>query len=233
MAKEKSYHHIFFDLDRTLWDFDRNSEQALKLLYEKHEMQSKLSDSFENFLKVYKDQNAILWGKYREGLIEKNDLRRDRFFLSFQDFGYEDKKLALRFNDEYVESSSAQTHLMPGTIEVLDYLFPKYDLHVITNGFVEAQTVKLDNCNLNRYFKQVIISDGLGYRKPDKRIFHHAMKMAGARSANSLMVGDDYGPDVLGAKAVGMDQVFLEWQKEKANQATYTIHSLRELMDIL
>lgn len=230
---KKTYDHIFFDLDRTLWDFERNSEQALKLLFQKYDLVNKLSVSFVQFLETYKEQNDKLWQKYREGQIKKDELRQYRFDLSFKHFGYKNESMALQFNDEYVVESSSQTHLIDNTIEVLDYLFPKYDLHIITNGFVEAQTVKLDRCNLRKYFGQIVISDGLGYRKPDKRIFHYAMKQAKAKSSNSLMVGDDYGPDVLGAKGVGMDQVFLEWNKVKVNQATYTIHSLKELMEIL
>ena len=229
----KHYEHIFFDLDRTLWDFERNSKQALNQLFEAHDMAEQLATDFNFFLERYKTINAQCWEAYRAGQITKDNLRLERFYQTFKHFGLENERLAIQVNDEYVSSSSSQTHLIPGARDILEYLFQKYNLHVITNGFVEAQRVKLERCKLNQYFKVVVISDGLGYRKPDKRIFHHAMKKAGAKSANSLMVGDDYGPDVLGAKAVGMDQVFLEWQPEKDNQATYTIHSLEELRQIL
>tara|TARA_B100000965_G_scaffold339832_1_gene307695 strand:- start:843 stop:1541 length:699 start_codon:yes stop_codon:yes gene_type:complete len=231
--KQKKYQHLFFDLDRTLWDFERNSAEAIEDLYKKHKMEEKLKVSFPEFFKVYSLVNDELWAQYRKGDVVKDELRQQRYLLSFQHFGYDDAPLALLFNDEYVATSSSKTHLLPHAIEVLEYLNEEYDLHVITNGFVEAQNVKLDNCDIRKYFKAIIISDGMGFRKPDKRIFHHAMKEAGAKSANSLMIGDDYGPDVLGAKAVGMDQVYLCADTKAGQKATYIISDLLELKSFL
>lgn len=231
--KQKKYQHLFFDLDRTLWDFERNSAEAIEDLYKKHKMEEKLKVSFPEFFKVYSLVNDELWAQYRKGDVVKDELRQQRYLLSFQHFGYDDAPLALLFNDEYVATSSSKTHLLLHAVEVLEYLNEKYDLHVITNGFVEAQNVKLDNCDIRKYFKVIIISDGMGFRKPDKRIFHHAMKEAGAKSANSLMIGDDYGPDVLGAKAVGMDQVYLCADTKAGQRATYIISDLLELKSFL
>lgn len=230
---KNNYQHIFFDFDRTLWDFEKNSETALSKLYEIYDLENKLKVDFHAFLLSYKIQNDFLWKDYRLGLVEKDELRQARFNNTFKKFGFEDKTLALEFNDDYVIHASSQTHLIPGAREILDYLFPKYQLHIITNGFVEAQETKLDACDLRKYFKQIIISDGLGFKKPDQRIFNHAMKLANASASNSLMIGDDYEPDVLGAKSVGMDQVYLEWIKVEDNQANFTINSLLELKEIL
>lgn len=230
---KKKYEHLFFDIDRTLWDFERNSQEAIEELFEGHQMGEKLQVAFSDFLKIYKQKNDELWGLYRLGEVQKNELRQERFNRAFQHFGYSDAKLALKFNDDYVHTSSSKTNLLPHAKEILTYLDGNYRLHVITNGFVEAQNAKLDNCDLRKYFQEIIISDGLGYKKPDKRIFHHAMKKAAAKSANSLMVGDDYGPDVLGAKGVGMDQVYLNEQTNQSNEATYTIRSLAELKEII
>lgn len=230
---KKKYEHLFFDIDRTLWDFERNSEEAIEELFENHGLLEKLQTPFQDFLKVYKQKNEELWGLYRLGEVQKDELRQERFNRAFQAFGYSNPKMALQFNDDYIHTSSSKTNLIPHAKEILAYLDGNYYLHVITNGFVEAQNAKLDNCDLRKHFHEIIISDGLGYKKPDKRIFHHAMKKAAAKSANSLMVGDDYGPDVLGAKAVGMDQVYLSTEEDHRNEATYTIKSLQELENIL
>lgn len=229
----KNYKHLFFDLDRTLWDFERNSAEAIEELFYKHKLDRKLSVGFPDFFKVYSFINDELWAQYRKGEVVKDELRQQRYLLSFQHFGYDDAALALQFNDEYVSSSSSKTHLLPNAREVLEYLKQRYSLHLITNGFVEAQNVKLDNCNIRKYFSAIIISDGMGFRKPDKRIFHHAMKEAGAKSADSLMIGDDYGPDVIGAKAVGMDQIYLCPEPLSGQIATFTIAELKDLLDIL
>lgn len=227
------YNHLFFDLDRTLWDFDRNSKEAITELFVKHDMVSRLGVDSEAFLNIYKRKNDSLWDRYRREEVKKDELRALRFYESFQHFGYDDAELGLTFNNEYVVVSSSKTNLVAGAAEMLEYLGSQYQLHVITNGFVEAQNRKLDNCDIRRYFKEVIISDGMGFKKPDKRIFHYAMRLAKAKSADSLMIGDDYGPDVLGAKSVGMDQVFFNRSNQLSNEATYTIENLKQMKDFL
>jgi len=228
----KKYKHIFFDLDRTLWDFELNSENAIKSLFDQHDLYGKLKIEFPIFIASYKEKNHALWADYRIGNITKDELRLQRYYQTFLAFGFDDEVMALRFNDDYVAICSQQTGLISGATDLLNYLSPTYNLHIITNGFIEAQQPKLDNSGLSKYFDQVIISDGFGYRKPDKRIFHHAMKKANALSKNSLMIGDDYGPDILGAKGVGMDQAYFCHPKEH-KEATYVINSLSELKQIL
>jgi len=228
----KTYEHLFFDLDRTLWDFEGNSTEAITELFETHQLKEKLNTEAPFFVKVYKEFNHKIWGEYREGLITKDELRLKRYYETFKYYGLEDEEFALKFNDEYVQCCSVKTNLIPHTIEVLEYLQPNYQLHIITNGFVEAQYIKLEKSGLERYFKEIVVSDGFGYRKPDKRIFHHAMKVANAIATNSLMIGDDYGPDVLGAKGVGMDQVYFNANGDQ-KEATYCVQSLIELKGFL
>ncbi len=229
----KKYKHLFFDLDRTLWDFNQNSSDAISELFQEYQLAEKLGTDFQQFFAVYEIKNHRLWDLYREGKVTKDELRRQRYLQTFQEFGVDDSEMALAFNDAYVKNCSSRSALVPYTMEILDYLAPNYILHIITNGFKEAQEVKLRNSGLIQYFDQVIISDGIGFRKPDKRIFNYAMQKAGAVSKESLMIGDDYGPDVLGAKSVGMDQVFFAQQHDKGGPATYTITSLIELKEIL
>jgi putative hydrolase of the HAD superfamily len=229
----KKYKHIFWDLDRTLWDFDKNSEEAIRDLYKKHDLPIKLGVEFDVFFQEYLTINHDLWAAYRKGEVTKDELRLRRFHYSFEKFGYSDSVFALSFNDDYVALCSSKSNLIPHSKEVLDYLKPNYEMHVITNGFVEAQQVKINNSGLDKYFTEVVVSDGLGYRKPDKRIFDYAFEKSGATAENSIMIGDDYGPDVLGAKAVGMDQVYFTKALQKGEDATFVIHSLLELKNIL
>lgn len=229
----KKYKHLFFDLDRTLWDFDKNSKEAICDLYQKHGLKSKLEVGFDEFFIEYKGINHELWAVYRMGQITKDELRLQRFHNTFREFNYNNPVLALSFNDDYVSLCSSKTNLIPHALEVLDYLKPNYVMHIITNGFVEAQQVKMDKSGLAYYFEEVIVSDGLGYKKPDKRIFEHAMKLAGATPENSIMIGDDYGPDVLGAKAMGIDQVYFTKELLKYEKATFVIESLLDLKKVL
>lgn len=229
----KKYKHLFFDLDRTLWDFDRNSEESISDLFEKHGLQLKLKVGFDEFYQEYKGKNHELWSVYRMGQITKDELRLQRFHYTFREFNYNDPVFALKFNDDYVSLCSSKSNLIPHTLEILDYLKPTYAMHIITNGFVEAQQVKIDKSGLGYYFNEVVVSDGLGFKKPDKRIFNYAMKAAGAKVEESLMIGDDYGPDIMGARAVGMDQVFLTQKIGEDQESTFVIQSLLELKKIL
>ncbi len=229
----KKYKHLFFDLDRTLWDFDKNSEEAIRDLFDQYNLSSKLSVDFDEFYETYHQINHDLWDNYRKGEVTKDELRLRRFHHSLQNFGFDDAVFALSFNDDYVSLCSSKSNLIPHSMEVLDYLKPNYKLHVITNGFVEAQQVKITNSGLHHYFDKVVVSDGLGFRKPDKRIFDYAFLETGAKPENSIMIGDDYGPDVLGAKAVGMDQVYFTKALQNDQKATFVIHSLLELKSIL
>jgi len=228
----KEYKHIFFDLDRTLWDFELNSKTTIETLFDKHNLQIRLKTDFNSFLSTYRAKNNALWANYRVGKVTKDELRLQRYHQAFLAYDLNDEEFALNFNNDYVTKCSRETSLIEGALELLEYLKPKYSLHIITNGFIEAQQLKLDNTGLSNFFHQVIVSDGFGYRKPDKRIFHHALKKAGALSANSLMIGDDYGPDILGAKGVGMDQAYFCAPNENKD-ATYVINSLPELKQIL
>ncbi len=229
----KSYKHLFFDLDRTLWDFERNSSETIKDLHTHFELQDRKAHNPNEFIEVYKKKNAELWKEYRHGKITKDELRAERFHQAFLHFEINDPQLALKFNDHYVEMCSSKPHLLPNTLEILEYLDDKYFLHIITNGFIEAQSVKMKSSGLENYFKEVIVSDGLGYRKPDKRIFHHAMKLADANQRNSIMIGDDYEADILGAKAIGMDQIYITNDRSTEQTATHIITDLIELKAIL
>lgn len=229
----KNYEHIFFDLDRTLWDFERNSYETLFDLHQDLNLKDKNITAAEDFIQVYKSKNRDLWVLYRKGLISKDELRRERFHQALLHFNLNDPELAVHINDLYVANCSSKPHLLPHTKEVLDYLSKTYHLHIITNGFIEAQSVKMKSTGLENYFKAVIVSDGLGYRKPDKRIFHHALKLAGANQKNSLMIGDDYEADIIGARKVGMDQIFLNIDNQQNHKATFEVGNLLELKEIL
>jgi putative hydrolase of the HAD superfamily len=119
-------------------------------------------------------------------------------------------------------------------MEILDYLSPNYKLHIITNGFSEVQDVKLKSSDMGRYFDKVVTSERAGVKKPDIRIFRFAMEQAGAGPGNSLMIGDDYEVDIVGAQNVGMDQVFFNPQNiVNQNGCTYEIADLIEIKGFL
>lgn len=230
----RKYKHIYFDLDRTLWDFDSNSKDAFQEIYNVYNLGNHYVD-FEHFFQVYTRHNDNLWQLYREGKIVKNVLSKLRFEKTLGEVGVIDDELVTKIGIDYIDQSPYKKKLFPGTHEILSYLKEKYQLYIITNGFIEVQYRKLKNCALDQYFKKVFISEEIGYKKPHPEIFRFAITSVNAKKNESIMIGDDIEVDVIGAKDFGIDQVFFNplGEKHKMNGITYEISSLFELKDIL
>lgn len=230
----KKYKHIFFDLDRTLWDFEASAIQAFELIFDKYELGKKGVESAHHFHNVYTVHNERLWDLYRVGEITKEVLRGKRFNLTLMDYNITSPEMAESIGLDYTTISPTLVNLFPNAIEILEYLFPKYRLHLITNGFSEVQEVKLKSSGMDKYFDKVITSEDAGVKKPDKRIFDFAMEQTTAEFGNSIMIGDDYNVDIIGARDVGMDQVYFNPLKEfNLNGCTFEIKDLIELKGIL
>ena len=152
----QKYKHLFFDLDHTIWDFSTNEEITLGVLFEKYKLNRFFKD-FNDFFDRYKPINIGLWTQYRNGEIRKQDLNINRFYNTFITADFNNKPEAENFAHDFVTINPTQTALIPYTIELLDYLKPRYNMHIITNGFKETQYVKLDRSGLRPYFKKIFV----------------------------------------------------------------------------
>lgn len=230
----KSYVHLFFDLDNTLWDFERNSRETLTELFHEYKLESLGVSSLELFLEKYKERNAMMWDEYRHGIIDKETLRDKRFELTFWDLGLDSTTAPKELPSAYLKLSPRKTHLFPHTHETLAYLNKKYTLHIITNGFVEAQEIKLDASDLTKYFSEIIISEHTGYKKPDINIFLYSMNKSGAKADECLMIGDGLEIDIVGARNAGWDTVYFNPEQIPHQEAvTFEISQLSELQSFL
>jgi len=228
------YRHIFFDLDNTIWDFRRNSDETLRELYQTHQLDKLGVKSPEFFIEKYQARNELMWEQYRLGKITKEELRDQRFVYTFWDMGLEATIAPPELSGDYIRRSVTKSHLFPHAHETLSYLQSKYTLHIITNGFEEAQYIKLNSAGLEKYFVEIIISEHTGYKKPEKEIFIHSMQKAGSIESECLMVGDGLEVDVLGAMEAGWDAVYFNPLKlPHAEKPTYEIESLDELRNFL
>jgi putative hydrolase of the HAD superfamily len=228
------YKHLFFDLDHTLWDFEANSRQTLDELYHSLQLASKGVDDFTLFHKNYLGHNDKLWDRYRKGFIKVDELRWKRMWLTLLDFKIADEPLAREMGTIFLDLLPTRKLLFPYTIEILDYLVEKnYRLHLITNGFEKTQHSKLKNSGLDKYFTEVITSEGSNSLKPNKEIFDYALQKADAAPSESIMIGDSLEVDIQGAMNAGIDQVFVNHINETPTIVpTYTIYSLKELEKI-
>ena len=230
----KTYKHLFIDLDRTLWDFEKSAQQTFETIYAKHHLKDLGVPSLEEFKVFYTKHNDRLWSYYRKGQIKKEVLSVQRFELSLKDFSIKDAELAKKMAHDYVTLSPTMVSLFPYTHEILRYLKSKYVLHIITNGFEEVQQKKLDSANLRQYFTEIITSEKAGAKKPEPEIFEYAFKLTGATKDDSLMIGDDFMVDILGAKSQGIDQIFVNYNRAKhSERASYEIFELKTIESIL
>lgn len=226
--------HLFFDLDRTLWDFEKNSEIALETLFKELELQGKIED-FHSFHSQYKEYNSQLWKLYGAGKLKKEVLRTERFRLTLNDFNIDSTEILHKLSDGYVELSPKQTALFPETIETLKSLKnDNFNMHIITNGFKEVQYIKLENSGLDHYFDVILCSEEVGHNKPSLHIFQYALKKAGAKASDSVMIGDDFEVDIIGALNAGMQGILFDPEDKYSNyQDTMRIKQLDELTGLL
>ncbi len=228
------YKYIFFDLDRTLWDYDANSSRALSMLFEKYGLADHF-DSPAEFIRIYNYHNDILWEEYRQGRIKKNDLRSKRFNLALMEKKVDDPELSIRIGNQYMEITPKLNILAPNTIQTLEYLEQKhYRLFILTNGFLSTQQKKMSNSGLDRYFERIYSSEEIGVNKPHREIFHWAVSGLHAHKKECLMIGDDVVVDVKGAADYGLNTVwFNPGRLESKIAPTHTIGDMSELTTIL
>ena len=203
----RKYTHLFFDLDNTIWDFNANSYDALQVALGRLELLDPIG-SYDDFFKIYSEVNERLWEQYRQGTMTKKVLSVQRFEESFEKHGTPLPKGGATVNDTYLNEMPLQTRLVNGASELLDYLYGKYEMSVITNGFKEVQYDKIQKSGLSKYFRKIFISEEIGAQKPDKQIFEYAVKSMNAKKKKSLMIGDSWDADIIGALNFGIDQVY-------------------------
>ncbi|MEX2595804.1 MAG: YjjG family noncanonical pyrimidine nucleotidase [Salibacteraceae bacterium] len=224
--------HIYFDLDHTLWDFDANSLETLGELYalfDLYERSNGLDESF--FTSRYLHHNERMWAMYRENRISKSRLRSSRFESALRDMRIEDKNLAKKLGNAYIEICPKKQKLKPGVHEILELLSERYDMSILSNGFQESQLTKLSVTKLDRFFVEVITSERASAKKPNPRIFQFANTLTKVDKAHSLMIGDNLEIDVRGAESYGWKAIHFD---ESADQnSAGTINNLMHLKQLL
>ena len=221
---------VFFDLDHTLWDFEKNSALAFKIIFEKHQIALNL----ERFLEFYVPINHKYWEWFREEKITREELRYGRFKEAFDLMQYEiDDALIDMLSDEYIYYLPHHNHLFDGAVELLEYLRPKYRLHIITNGFSEVQAHKINNSNIGHYFETVTNSEMAGVKKPNPLIFEYALQLANAKKETSIMIGDCIEADVRGALQFGIDAILFSEIRFQTAENIKQVSHLSQLKNYL
>lgn len=218
--------HIFFDLDHTLWDFDKNSELAFTSIFKKNRIEIEVS----KFIEKYTPINAHYWKLYREDKVSKPALRYGRLKETFDllEINVSDDQID-QLAIDYIEFLPNNNHLLEGTIEILDYLHPRYNLHIITNGFKEVQHRKMESSGILKYFNTITTSEDVGVKKPHRQIFEVALQNASANVEESIMIGDNLEADVLGAQNFGMPAILYNYYGEEISGEFHQVLKMKDL----
>ncbi len=226
MSKLNGITDVFFDLDHTLWDFEKNST----LTFDKIFKINTINVDLNAFLNHYKTINFNYWKLYREEKITKDALRFRRLDDTFKILGVEiEVETINKLSHDYIENLTSFNYLLPNALEILEYLKQSYILHIITNGFHEVQQNKLDKSNLTNYFKTITNSEIAGVKKPNPQIFHFALQSAQVNANAALMIGDDFEADIKGALNVNMDAILLSSNAKKSDNKIKSVSNLMGL----
>ena len=231
MIIKNNIKHIFFDLDHTLWDFEKNSDLAFQKVFSKQNV----TISLDAFLEIYKPINLEYWRLYREEKVTKSELRYQRLKKTFDAVNYPiSDQLINLIAIEYIDFLPHFNYLFPYTFEILEYLKGKYKLHIITNGFEEIQSKKMISSKIIHYFDAIITSESVGVKKPNPKVFQYALQLANANKENSIMIGDSIEADILGAMNIGMKAIHCNFEHKKIENKNFnSITSLLELKQYL
>ncbi|MCK9159550.1 MAG: YjjG family noncanonical pyrimidine nucleotidase [Bacteroidaceae bacterium] len=228
------YKNLFFDLDDTLWAFSVNAQETFEEIYDNLDLK-RFFDSFKQFYSIYQKRNMELWKSYEVGGITKDELNHQRFRYPLDSVGVDDSVLAGKIRDEFFSIIATKKRLMPYAREILETLAPRFHLYILSNGFRELQCKKMCSAGIDGYFEKTILSDDIGMNKPKPEIFYFALSATQSELRDSLLIGDSWKADMVGAKEVGMDQTFYNVAdlKDFPFRPTFVIDDLRELVEIL
>ncbi|MEJ8546318.1 HAD-IA family hydrolase [Brevibacillus borstelensis] len=234
---EKAYKLILFDLDDTLFDYSQSWESGMRLTIRRHALTAGLDeDEFFNRLKTYSDE---LWPDFTENRISLREYRHKRMEMAAADFGRLAKPEEMDdFQNMFMSSCFEVIAPVPDVEQCLSKLADRRQLGIVTNGPEDMAYTKLSRLGLSRLFpkEHVVISEVVGYHKPDRRIFSAALQLFDAAPEETLFVGDSWEADVAGSIEAGMDAVWINPRKLRpasGHVPLAVVERLVQLTDIL
>ena len=223
---KKEITDVFFDLDHTLWDFDKNSKLAFERVLYKYKIEVNLKE----FIEIYEPINFNYWKLFREEKVSKLNLRRGRLIDTFSELNMKFNVLEIdQMAESYIDELPVNNHLFQDAEVILSYLNERYFLHIITNGFDEVQRLKLEKSGIKKYFTTVTTSEEVGVKKPNPLIFSTAVNKAKTHAKSSIMIGDSFEADILGAENAGMKTILYNYRNESVPSNFNMIDDLIEL----
>ncbi|MCL1050576.1 pyrimidine 5'-nucleotidase [Shewanella abyssi] len=220
------YDWVLFDADETLFHFD--AFKGLQLMFSRFNLDFTAED-----FQQYQSVNKPLWVDYQDGKLSAKQLQNTRFEMWAEKLSVSTQRL----NSDFLSAMADICTLLPGAQELIDTLTGRVNMGIITNGFTDLQTVRLEKVGFAERFSPLVISEQVGVAKPDVGIFDHAFSRMGNPVRDSiLMVGDNPHSDIQGGLNAGIHTCWLNRHSETQPEGItphYEVHSLYELQQIL
>lgn len=219
---------VLIDIDDTIFDFEKCSKNAFKKTLKKLGLSYKEKD-FSYFNEV----NDILWSKQKLGEmnIEEVFTHRSNMMSKYFELDFE-KEI---FNNLFVEFLYDEIEMVDGIEDLLSYLSNKYQIYAASNGVYEMQVNRIKKSNLSKYFKDIFVSDKIGFEKPDKRFFQKIMNITKFSNNDLIMIGDSIKSDIVGARNSKIKSIYFNKENKKISDKnfTYQVKKLSEIKKIL
>ena len=229
-GRKMAYKKLLLDVDGTLLDFDASAARSLEILFE-----SRNYPYNEAVFPLYEKINQSLWERYERGELARERVLVDRFYQLFAELGIDEP--GETFENDFRDALENNPIWMNGAEEILQYLFPKYEMYIVTNGVASTQRKRLAATGLDQYVKEVFISELIGAQKPQKAFFDHCIGHIGPCDLREiLLIGDSLSADIRGANMAGIPSCWFNPHEKPLSgdvKPDLVIRSLDELRSIL
>lgn len=223
-----SFRVLLADADGTLFDFAKGEAVAISETLRRFG----LPDD-EETVSLYARANDAQWKKLERGETTSERVRLDRFvdFLALGGFEGEPEAMC----EDYVERLGRQRWVLPGAVELLRAVSARMPVYLVTNGIARVQRSRLRGCEIEPYLTDVVISEEVGAPKPDPRMIHEALRRAGCRAEEAVLLGDSVTADIAAANRAGIASIlYTGGGPAPANHgATWTADTLEEACQII
>lgn len=222
--------NVLFDLDDTLFDFHKAEKIALTKTLVHFGI-----DPTEETLALYSTINAAHWKRLELGKISREEVKVGRYRELFKTIGVECNPVKAT---AYYESMLAIGHyFMPGAPELLEELYGKYRLYIVSNGTAKVQEGRIRSSGIAKYMDGIFISQILGANKPDKQFFDICFaEMPDFSLSETVIIGDSLSSDIKGGINAGITTVWFnpkEIENDNDIKPDYTIKELSEVPGLL
>lgn len=217
---------ILFDLDNTLLNFTWAERIALSKTLKQLGV-----EPTEKILNRYHELNNAQWKALERGEITRDQVKVRRYQLLFEELGV---TASPQEATSIYETFLAVGHCyIDGAQELLEHLYKKYDLYLVTNGTAKVQRGRLDSADMWKYFKNVFISEEIGYDKPSKEYFDCCFdRMPEFHIEEALLVGDSLTADILGGRNTGIKTVWFNPRGEENHTDIHPDQEIRRLEEL-